>query len=68
MVAKAANQSSEIQFGSIACMVAAPLVYAADIRRSHYSAGAINPVDGCAMSGLGVREVLRMLVLTKRVS
>ena len=55
-VAKAANQSSEIQCGSIAAMAFT------------YSAGVANPLCAPAISGFGVRAVLRMLVLTKRMS
>jgi len=54
-VAKPANQSNETQFGSMASM-------------KTYSAGVAKPVGCAAAFGFGVRDVLRMLVLTKRVS
>ena len=63
MVANAANQSSATQFGSMACHA----MPGRELERS-YSAGVANPVGCPAMPGFGVREVLRMLVLTKRVS
>jgi hypothetical protein len=65
MVAKPANQSREVQFGSMTFMAVLSFVCAANEGKT-YSAGAMKPADG--MPGFGVREVLRMLVLTKRVS
>src|ERR1022692_2187107 len=64
ITANAANQSRSIQCGSIRSM--------ADARgltgNLSYSAGVANPV-GCPLeAGFGVREVLRILVLTYRVS
>ena len=49
IVVKAANHSDEIQLGSMALI-------AGDAKS--YSAGMAKPVDGSAVFGLGVREVL----------
>src|SRR6202171_6774198 len=67
-VANAANQSSEIQFGSMAFMTAPALGWVANDWARRYSASATNPAACRAMAAFCVREGLRILVLTKRVS